>query len=345
VNRSSALADEGLLDLANRLVDAAGHGRVRSVARLAGGNNNQIYRVDLDADAPLVLKRYFSDPRDGRDRLATEWDFLDRAWHDGARSIPQPLSRDALARAALYSFVPGRKLAAAELGAMHVDAAADFILAINARFHPDLPPASEACFCIIDHLENVRRRLLLLAVLDPHTPHATEAARFIAAELRPAWDAVEANLAREVRALGLDMHRRLTDDECCLSPSDFGFHNALATDADELVFLDFEYAGRDDPAKLVVDFFCQPQIPVPLDHRERFVARLMQGLRLDAAAPARCRLLLDVCRIKWACIMLNDFLPVGAARRAFADGGRRETRCATQLEKAKAKLDEIGLQP
>jgi Ser/Thr protein kinase RdoA (MazF antagonist) len=345
VNRSSALADKPLLDLANRLAGGAGLGRARALSRLAGGNNNQIYRVDLDAGAPVALKRYFSDPRDGRDRLATEWEFLDRAWQEGVRSIPQALSRDKPAQAALYSFVPGRKLSAAELGARHIEAAADFIVAINAKPHASLPPASDACFSLADHLEIVSRRLLRLAALDPQTPHVREAERFVAAGLRPAWEAVQAHLVREVRALGFDLHQRLTNAECCLSPSDFGFHNALATDAGTLVFLDFEYAGCDDPAKLVVDFFCQPQVPVSYEYCERFIARLTDGLRLDAAASARCRLLRDICRIKWVCIMLNDFLPVGAARRAFADGSERDLRCATQLDKAKAKLDEIGLEP
>ena len=64
---------------------------------------------------------------------------------------------------------------------------------------------------------------------------------------------------------------------------------------------------------------------------------------LDLQAQARCRLLLDVARVKWACILLNDFLPVGAARRAFADASEREARCAAQLEKAKAKLAEIRI--
>jgi hypothetical protein len=106
-----------------------------------------------------------------------------------------------------------------------------------------------------------------------------------------------------------------------------------------LVFLDFEYAGRDDPAKLVTDFFCQPQVPIPLAYRDRFLARL----GLDQPALARCELLLDACRVKWACILLNDFLPVGAARRAFAQAGEREARCAAQLEEAKAMLAGIRL--
>jgi hypothetical protein len=66
-------------------------------------------------------------------------------------------------------------------------------------------------------------------------------------------------------------------------------------------------------------------------------------LALDRAALARCKFLLDVCRVKWACILLNDFLPDGAARRAFADPGERDVRCAAQLEKAKAKLAEIRI--
>jgi hypothetical protein len=340
VKESDAPADGTLLALASRLTDSADRGHARAISRLAGGKNNQVYRLDMEVGVPLVLKRYFSDPRDGRDRLSTEWNFLDRAWQSGVRAIPQPLLRDTPAQAALYAFVPGRKLGAAELDAVHVDAAADFICAINARTDPALPPASESCFSIADHLSIVERRLSRLATLDPQAPRVAEAARFISATLRPAWDAVKNRIARETHALCLDMDSPLADAECCLSPSDFGFHNALAADG-RLVFLDFEYAGRDDPAKLVVDFFCQPEVPVPLRHLDRFIARLAEGLKFEAAAMARCRLLLDACRIKWVCIILNDFLPVGAARRSFAETDERDARCARQIEKAKAKIGEI----
>lgn len=338
---SEALADD-TMRLANRLRERAGFERVRSLSRLAGGKNNQVYRIDLDAGAPLVLKRYFSDPRDGRDRLSAEWSFLDLAWRDGVRTIPQPLARDADEDAALYSFVRGRKLGTNELEARHIDAAAGFILAVNVRRRPDLNPASDACFSISDHLQLVERRLLRLAALDPQAPNAADARRFVFMHLRPTWDAVRDRTVREAFSIGLDLHRGLTEADCCLSPSDFGFHNALIAD-DGVVFLDFEYAGRDDPAKLVVDFFCQPEVPVPVEYHERFTAKLANGLPLNQAALARCQFLLDACRVKWACILLNDFLPDGAARRTFADAGERDARCAAQLEKAKAKLAEIRL--
>lgn len=334
---SEAFADDGLVALASHLMDLAGRGRVRSLSRLEGGKNNRVYRIDPEAGPPLVLKRYFSDPRDGRDRLAAEWNFMERAWKDGVRTIPEPLARDAAAQAGLYRFAAGRKLQATELEAGHIEAAADFIRAINAHGNAGNEPASDACFSIADHLQLVERRLLRLAALDMQAPHAAAAQGFVFLILRPSWDAVRNRAMRDALALGPDLQRELTDAECCLSPSDFGFHNALATDDGGLVFLDFEYAGRDDPAKLVTDFFCQPQVPVGARFRERFLARLA----LDPAAQARSEILLEACRVKWACILLNDFLPVGAARRDFADAGEREARCAAQLEKAKAMLAEI----
>ena len=337
MSTSEALAEDGLLALAARLTNRAGLGRVRALGRLEGGRNNQVYRVDTDAGESLVLKRYFHDPRDGRDRLAAEWNFLDHAWQHGVRNIPRPLARDESSRSALYSFAAGRKLAAAELETRHIDAAAGFVGDINAGGHAGFDAASDACFCIADHLQLVERRLLRLAALDAEIPHAAPAQRFVFIDLRQAWDAVRDRTLRESLGLGLDLHRGLSEAECCLSPSDFGFHNALADGDGRLVFLDFEYAGRDDPAKLVTDFFCQPQVPVPSNYRARFLNRLA----LDQAARARCGLLLDACRIKWACILLNEFLPVGAARRAFADPAEREVRCAGQLEKAKAILAGI----
>jgi phosphotransferase family enzyme len=342
VNASEARASDGLLALADRLADQAGCGSARNLSRLTGGKNNQVYRVDTEGGVPLVLKRYFSDPRDGRDRLAAEWNFLELAWQDGVRAIPQPLARDTGAQAALYSFVAGRKLGASELEGAHIDAAADFVLAVNAQRRCDIAPASDACFSVSDHLQLVERRLLRLATLDQEAPHAAKAQGFVFTDLKRAWDAVRNRTLREALALGLDLHRSLSDAECCLSPSDFGFHNVLVADDGRLTFLDFEYAGRDDPAKLVVDFFCQPAVPVPPSCCDRFLAKLV-ALPLDEAAQARCRILLDVARVKWACILLNEFLPIGAARRAFADPGEREARCAAQLEKAKAKLADIRI--
>ncbi|WP_244628464.1 hypothetical protein [Tardiphaga robiniae] len=77
---------------------------------------------------------------------------------------------------------------------------------------------------------------------------------------------------------------------------------------------------------------------MPTSFHTYFVTRLADGLDLDEAGRVRCQIMLDAYRIKWTCIILNDFLPLGAARRAFADTGAWATRCAAQLAKAQAKV-------
>ncbi|WP_349631747.1 phosphotransferase [Bradyrhizobium liaoningense] len=329
--------DAVVLALGRHLAAQAGRSAPHALRRLAGGRNNQVYQLVAD-DGPSVLKRYFKDARDNRDRLVAEWSFITHAWSRGIRIVPEPLACDRAEQVGLYSFVQGRKLAVPELTAHHVEMAIDFVLAVNERPRPALAAGSEACFSLAEHVATVERRVARLATLDPDVPHVAEARRLVTTQLQPAWAAVKAKIAARAAATGLAMKQTLALDECCLSPSDFGFHNALIDDAGRLTFLDFEYAGIDDPAKLVSDFFCQPEVSVPLALHGHFIDRLAQGLGLDAAGVSRCQLLLDAYRIKWTCIILNDFLPLGAARRAFADTGAWAQRCTEQLAKANAKL-------
>lgn len=342
MNKADPQREESWLPLANRLAASAGRGAVRELSRLAGGKNNQVFRLDMDAGPPLVLKCYFTDPRDPRDRLRAEWEFLQHAWSSGIRCVPEPLECDVAAHAGLYSFAKGRKLLASELRAAHIDAAIGFVLAFNARPRAALAPGSEACFTLADHLATVERRVARLQQLDPEAPHVEKAQSFVSTRLLPAWHAVKSKLVADARAAAIPMEQVLASEDRCLSPSDFGFHNALIDDAGRLTFLDFEYAGTDDPAKLVSDFFCQPEVPVPLAYHGRFLARIADGFGLDEKGQSRCRMLLDTYRIKWTCIILNDFLPLGAARRAFADAGAWAARCAGQLTKAEAGLAGLG---
>ena len=329
-----------VLDLAVRLASLADLPPPRTVTRLNGGKNNRVFRVDDSA----VLKLYHWDARDTRDRLRAEWRFLTYAWARGVRNIPQPLARDENVHAGLYTLLPGKPLVAGDVTPTHVTAALDFLLAVNIdpRDPTALDPGSEACFSLNEHIATIDRRVARLAGLDPEAPHRAAADALVRDKLAPAWDSVKAALLDGAQRLGIRSDERLQDADLCISPSDFGFHNALA-DGAQIGFIDFEYAGRDDPAKLVCDFFCQPEVPVPTCHMPEFAQRLIAGLGLDSSHEARCRLLLDAYRVKWTCIILNDFLPLGSARRTYADLARTEARYAFQLDRAARKLDEIAL--
>ena len=320
----------------NELLAANGLPPALSVERLPGGGNNRVYRVET-ASCPLLLKEYFRHPADPRDRLGAEQAFSRFAWDHGIRALPQPLGCDREAGLGLYEFIAGRKLAPGEVTAAHVDAAAAFFADVN-RHRGDpaaaaLPLASEACFSLAEHLACVDRRLHRLATIEPESDHHRHAAALVAERLLPAWDRVRS----AVVAGSLPLEAPLAADARVISPSDFGFHNCLATPAG-LKFIDFEYAGRDDPAKAVCDFFCQPAVPVPREHLERFLATAAAAAG-DAGLRDRVALLLPVYELKWCCIMLNEFLPVGDDRRAFARSNERlETRRLNQLRKVEAVL-------
>lgn len=319
--------------LATALAAAAHQPPPLALYRLTGGRNNRAYRVTTDAGL-LVLKRYHIDPRD---RLGAEFAFLTCAWQRGLRNVPQPLACDPARHAALYSFLPGTRLRPEDVAPWHVDAALDFVLALNTAGDAPLASGSEACFTAGEHIATIERRLMRVDTIVATDAISAAAAAFVADRLRPVWARVHDRLRARLRQAGIALTTPL---QACLSPSDFGFHNALV-DGRRISFLDFEYAGRDDPAKLVCDFFAQPEIPAPPTLFAPFVTRLAAGLGLSDQDIARCRALRAAYRVKWACILLNEFLPRDAARRAFAADAQVAEYRAIQLDRAEAQLAAI----
>jgi hypothetical protein len=330
-----------IADRATPVLRAAGVSSPFRLEQLTGGGNNRVLRVD-SAGRPVVLKAYFRHPDDPRDRLRADFGFSTFAWACGARALPQPLACDPEAGMAVYEFVAGGKLAPGEVTAAHVAEAAAFFRGVNEhRGEPraaELPEASEARFSIAAHVACVDRRVARLGDIDTASPLGREAAEVVARRIAPAWDRVGDSV---LAAAGAAADEPLTIGDRCLSPSDFGFHNAILAGDGHLRFLDFEYAGHDDPAKMACDFFCQPAVPAPREHRAAFVGSLSDLWSDPAGFRRRVDLLLPVYELKWCCIMLNEFLPADG-RRAFAGaGGDREVRRAAQLAKVAAALDRM----
>ncbi len=311
---------------------------------IAGGRNNRVYLVDPGhGSTPYVLKQYFLNPADPRDRFAAEHAFYRWIHLQAIQRTPKPAAWDVPNRLALFHLAPGRKLLPGEPAPHHIDQAVAFIRELNShRLTPEaasLPNASEACFSISDHLSRIQLRVERLTRLQPHSDTDRAALDFIRSRLQPRWSRLQTSLTSQLPAH--DLHP-LPQHHRCLSPSDFGFHNALLDDQDTLRFLDFEYAGWDDPAKLVCDFFCQPQVPVDLRFWDQVVQPLGQALDQPSSLAARARFLLPAYRIKWCCILLNEFLASDSSRRAFADNSlATEHRKAAQLDKARRTLESL----
>jgi hypothetical protein len=319
----------------HRLTASAGLGPVREMLPLAGGANNRVFRVEA-ARGPALLKEYFRHANDPRDRLGAEFAFSRFAWAAGLRCVPQALVWDQGNALGLFEWVEGAKPGDATEAL--VSQATEFVRDLNAsRWRPlasRLPAASEACFSLAEHLGTVARRVdRLTAATDP------EATEFVRLELLPVWNRVRAACEADARDNRLSLDRSLDPPARCASPSDFGFHNVLVEADGRVRFLDFEYAGWDDPAKLVCDFFCQPAVPVPGHYFESFARAVAAGFPEPESVLRRARILLPVYRVKWVCIRLNEFLPAGTRRREFSlPPDELEGRQTRQLAAARGAL-------
>jgi hypothetical protein len=301
------------------------------VAPVDGGGNNKVVAVHTKSGKYLA-KVYYSNPSDKRNRLNAEYSFLEYARKIGLECVPKPIFSSPKKNMGLYEFVQGRKLTAPELALQHITQAANFVRSLNERPERDnaLPTASEGCFSIEQHLLFTDMRVRKLLGL-PVVSEIDRQALLFVGKLDSVWKKLKDAIVTRYGSISI----QLDAVDRCISPSDFGFHNALLRDTGEICFIDFEYAGWDDPAKMIGDFFSQPAIPVSLEHFDIFISEALDYSKNKTELAQRTRLFLPMFQIKWCCIMLNEFLPDAARRRQFAnptsEPGQRKR---LQLEKA-----------
>lgn len=313
------------------------------ITRLPGGANNLVLEIVL-GHSRYLAKAYFQHKNDPRDRLGAEFGMLTFLWRHGVRDVPEPLQSDPARKIGVFEYVDGVRLAPGEVTAPDVRQLVGLLAAMwRLRGEPDaqdMAPASDACFSVKGYMENVGGRFQRIRNALEQGGAILEAEPYIRGDMTRTWERILAFMERDAQKAGLDADRPLERAEQTLNPADHGFHNTLREASGRLRFLDFEYAGWDDPAQMICNALWQPAVPLPVRQRKPFLKQVFQGLEGDAVLAARSRLVYPILGFKWACIMLNEFLPVSEERRRFA-GARPEDRRREQLEKSRRRLTEI----
>jgi hypothetical protein len=304
------------------------------VQPIRAGRNSQVSLLHNE-EGCWIHKHYYQPLGDDwRDRIGTEYGFLEFLEQSGVVGVPRPLGMDRSSNQALYSFLPGRRPDVVH--SSHISQAAGFVLQLNrlrsVALARRLPIASDACLHVQAHLDLVETRISRLLGIQPVNWVEHEAHDFVDTRLRPLWARVRIKLALEFgQAL-------IPSDHWVLSPSDFGFHNTLEHEG-SLSFVDFEYAGWDDPAKLICDFICQPELPITESQGQQFMMELLQELPGVEELERRVQELLPVHRLKWCCILLNELRIENRQRREHA-GIASDDMLTSQLGKAKWYFDK-----
>ena len=309
-------------------------GPTYKIANLVGGRNNILLSVECQDNSKYVIKNYGFD---GEDRLDREWSFLSRLECSGLSCVPRPIFCDIHSHAAVFSFLPGKKLSASSISPKNIANASSFISKVARVDVEGLGEAKDAHFSIEGHVNSIEGRVNALEVASRSRRSNGELKYFLAEELRPFWEETK-------RRVFLPRYDRYWNTmRCFLSPSDFGFHNILSTDS-RLNFLDFEYAGQDDLAKLLSDFRFCPQIKIKKNYAEIFSRTIIDELELDNCFEKRLEILNSLGRTKWLCIVLNVFLPTKNRRISDATGSNRRVMESSKLKSAKDLLNVFRTQ-
>lgn len=305
---------------------------------LSGGRNSRVHRLTWNEGRSAICKQYMSD---GRGRLDAEVEALAFMATAGINCIPRILGVDGSAACLLLEDVQGKAITAENVGPADMNALYDFLAQLTASGTlPEakrLASASEACFCGADYARACWTRLGRLRKVND-------------SKLSTFLDVVEKELERVEKGIRegyaqarLDYNAPLRADQLIPSPSDLGFHNALRRTDGSIIFLDFEFFGLDDPAKLTADTLYHPQMELPSGLMDDFTVRAAQSMGDGQGITQRVELVSPLVGLKWCLLLLNEFLTPELARRQFAgvDASGAERILTKQLKKARAMFARV----
>lgn len=297
--------------------------KVKKKTLLNGGRNSRVLKVQTEDDRLFVTKQYFLSPYDHRDRMTTEITAIRLLQAHNVDCIPCLIADDRQASLAVLDYIPGSPVS--PICRFHIDQAIFFLkklrtIGFKIGSLSTLPRASEAFFSANQIVGNIKERFAILQNT-PHTHLPGDALdEFLQTDVRPELNLAVDHCAGIFRHHDLSMADSIGPEKRTLSPSDFGFHNAVEREDGKLFFLDFEYFGWDDPAKLICDFILHPGMGLTDEMKAYFCQKALVMFEGGRSLSVRIMAFYPLFLLKWCLIILNEFLYREQARRLFAYG-------------------------
>ncbi|MBF0610350.1 MAG: phosphotransferase [Magnetococcales bacterium] len=298
------------------------------LVKITGGGNHGL--LHLTAKTGEYALKYDPLPAgDGRDRIANEWQAIAFMWQQGVRVVPQPVAWRQEERCALYGWVRGEPIREVDAGV--VAAMGAFLQQLTALqddpVAQTLPLASDAFVSPAHAAQQVERRRQRLL------QEGEGLESFLLQEFTPIMEKV---VEAAQQALG---ETWCQPSPLMLSPSDFGIHNMMRRIDGEIVFLDMDYFGWDDPAKLTSDVLWHPAMHLSPAMQQHWLT-MVRGWVADLSGwSQRWQVLHPLNGLIWCLILLNPFTPTGWHRLAY--GGNRQELLAKRLEQARLRLQTL----
>jgi hypothetical protein len=295
---------------------------LKFIKNLTGGGNAVATLWETASGQQIIMKR-----SEEKSRIRREYQAIRFLRQQGFRNIPEPLGYHP--GEAVYRLVNGVTVSVHQAKEGEINQLVTFInqLAwLSKKQHLSWrQPAVEAVFSVKSLVSQIEKREKQLLKLPYESKLTGEMRNFLLSDFCELKKAINAKITPSRTGLRV------------LSPSDFGFHNVLKAPDGKLVFLDFEYFGWDDPAKLIADTLLHPRMNLPAGLKQRLLDGLLAALPDDPTLPARLRIFYPLLSLKWCLILLNEFVPEKFRRRKQAAGGRLDFDVVRQVQLTKAR--------
>jgi hypothetical protein len=318
-----AVTDQEYLEILQSTCDQ----KVIEIARASRGANSEVFCVTTDAGRKFAAKFYPDLNTDSRPRLQREVAACNLLQH--LNFTPKVVSCQEDLNLGLFEWIEGKKPDLSSPKA--IESALDFVKSLKSLYDTSdrrFPESSEACLSTEDLTAQIETRLLVLERIEHQ-----QLQHFLRQHLRPLWNEI---LSVHRQQISKDAAREsLPLDKQTLSPSDFGFHNAIEQEEKKIMFYDLEYFGRDDPVKLIADFLWHPGMNLTPTNKERWTQGALEIFIDDINLVSRLRTTWGYYGVRWALIILNRFRLFGISESTRQPGELLSEKFAEeQLKKA-----------
>ncbi len=276
-----------------------GYNKIKKVSEIKGGLNSKVYLLDLN-NKKLVIKIYGDKNKSKIKREKLFYNYLIKINNP---NVINPLFFDVKKNFALFPFISGKKIK--KIKKKHLLELLQFLNNINKKKKfTNLPFAIDGINDRNQHIKLCEKKINELKKIKVNYSIKKDFKYFLKKKLIPKFAELKENFNNT--AFQKFKKIKINKNQMVISPSDLGFHNIIYSKK-KLVFFDFEYAGLDDPIKLICDFFCQPDQSLSVSQKEIFIKKIYFKNYTLSQIKSYTKIFLPFHKLKWCCIILNVF--------------------------------------
>tara|TARA_B100001057_G_scaffold501283_1_gene623178 strand:- start:21194 stop:22183 length:990 start_codon:yes stop_codon:yes gene_type:complete len=299
---------------------------IKKIRTIRSGKNSKVYKINIDKKI-IVLKSYYGDKKQ---RIKKEFQFYKYLNQLKIKNVVTPLFFDFKNNFVILPYITGNKIQ--KINDKHITQFSNFINKINQKKvgSKKIKLAVEGINNRKDYITICNNRIKKLKTVNKKSLINRKFHSFLNKKIIPKFETIKNELNK--KKIFHDISHKLNKKDMIISPSDFGFHNAIESKK-KIFFFDFEYAGYDDPVKLICDFYCQPNQKVSHKQKEKFKKLIIRKYKTHKKLDYLISQLLPLHYLKWCCIILNEFIIAKSLIRNHAGHLKNDT-LQSQLIKA-----------